>query len=217
MIKKRVKGVGVYEGGATYSKGVWRPAQSCAMNAAGNNQYCPVCREQTIKVIYEYVNPVDTSAPPTNLEVTAIEGDDTRLLVTPMQPKKRPLKVFWHVKPLTADDESGPEPPQVDEESHTFEDIFMARRRQGYGFGGQRGRKNRDEYEEAPEGDLSKLGKQLKGKPRRHAFPVGKLKPGRYQITVEVKDATKWVIKDEKHLLEERLTWWVRVSPKPAK
>ncbi len=217
MIKKRIKGVGVYEGGATYSKGVWRPAQSCAMNAAGNNQYCPVCREQTIKVIYEYVNPIDTSSPPTNLEVTAIDGDDTQLLVTPMRPRKRRLKVFWHVKPLAVDDESGPEPPQVDEESHTFEDIFLTRRRGGYGFGGQRGRKNRDGYDQAPEGDLSKLGKDLKGTPRRHVFPVGKLEPGRYQITVEVKDTTKWVIKDEKHLLEERLTWWVRVSPKPAK
>ena len=42
---------------------------------AGATGVCPVCREQSIKVIYEYVNPVDTSAPPTNLEVTAIDGE----------------------------------------------------------------------------------------------------------------------------------------------
>ena len=37
-----------YEGGATYQKGVWRPARSCAMNSAGNTGgYCPVCRAKT--------------------------------------------------------------------------------------------------------------------------------------------------------------------------
>ena len=148
---------------------------------------------------------IDTSSPPTTLEVTAIEGDDTRLLVTPMQPRKRALKVSWHVKPLAADDENGPDPPQVDEESHTFEDIFMAKRRRGYGFGGQRGRKNRDEYEEAPAHyPRTTLWVEPLGRQARLAALV-------------YRGQRKWTGEDEKHLLEERLTWWVRVSPKPPK
>ena len=71
MLKKKVKGVGIYEGGATFQKGVWRPARTCAMNIGGN-QYCPVCREQTLLVIYEYVSPIDEATPDPAKDVAAI-------------------------------------------------------------------------------------------------------------------------------------------------
>ena len=35
MLKKRVKGVGIYEGGATFKKGMWRPASTCANVGSG--------------------------------------------------------------------------------------------------------------------------------------------------------------------------------------
>jgi hypothetical protein len=62
MLRRKVKGVGIYEGGATFKKGVWKPARTCAMNVGGN-QFCPVCREQTLLVIYEYVSPLDVATP----------------------------------------------------------------------------------------------------------------------------------------------------------
>ncbi len=98
MLEKRIKGVGIYEGGATFKKGVWRPAASCAMNVGGV-QFCPVCREQSILRIYEYVSPIDEHSPPQGTVVQAVEGDATELSVTPMQPKKKKLKVYWYVQP----------------------------------------------------------------------------------------------------------------------
>ena len=171
--------------------------------------------QMSILVIYEYVNPIDTSSPPVNLEVMARSGDDTLLTVTPMQPVKHRLKVTWYVEPIEADD---PGPVQQSDESHSFVDDFgTPRRRWASFFGGARGRKPRDEYAEPPVGDPSKLGKIRKGKPVRHVFAAGKLPPGRYRVTAEVRDPTKWVIQDPKHLLVERETWWVRVAPKPTK
>ena len=49
-----------------------------------------------------------------------------------------------------------------------------------------------------------------------HAFPVGKLPAGGYLVTAEVRDDTDWVVKDEKHLLAERVSWRVKVAL-PAK
>lgn len=44
---------------------------------------------------------------------------------------------------------------------------------------------------------------------------MGQLPPGRYKVTVVVKDTTEWVLLDRNHLLEERETWWVTVAPQP--
>jgi hypothetical protein len=236
MLKKRVKGVGIYEGGATFKKGVWRPAAGCAMNTGGV-QFCPVCREQSILVIYEYVSPIDELSPPQGRTVKAVEGDATELSVTPMRPKKKKLKVYWYVEPevgrkatTPGGDPEGENGGNLDgaargaEEDDTFdelEDLYGRPRGLGLGrsspYRGVRRTRNRDHYADPPPGELSRLGKVAKGKakaPRRHVFPVGKLEPGRYRITVEVRDETKWVIKDVSHLLKERATWRVIVDPK---
>jgi len=213
FLKKKVKGVGVYEGGATYNKGVWRPARTCAMNAAGATAFCPVCREAAILVIYEYVRPIDTYAPGTETEIKALQGDDSKITVTPMQPKK-PLKVRWYVAVREPED-PGVDDLTIEEDPEQWPPMYAGRG--GRGFGGKRANADRSEYDEPPPGELNKLAKRLKGKPRRYAFPLGKLPPGLYTITVEVKDETKFVIKDPKHLLEDRQTWQVRVDPKPKR
>ena len=97
MLKKRVKGVGIYEGGATFKKGMWRPAASCAMNAAGATGFCPVCREQSIKVIYEHIGPIDLIAPDPIKQIVMMEGEEKFITVTPMEPYKHKLKVAWYV------------------------------------------------------------------------------------------------------------------------
>jgi hypothetical protein len=233
MLKKRMKGVGIYEGGATFNKGVWRPARTCAMNAAGATKFCPVCREQTILVIYEYVSPIDVAEPAPNSEVKAVEDDDTQIVVTPMQKRRHHLEAEWYVAPLQVTTPNAapadPEPAAGDddgdgEDDMTLEELEEIARGAGAvredrpmmfrGFGGQRAKQNRSEYAEPPRGETSKLGKRLRGKPRRFAFEVGKLPPGRYTVTVEVSDPTKWVVKDEKHLLKERMTWTVTVEAK---
>jgi hypothetical protein len=217
FLKARVKGVGIYEGGATFNKGVWRPARSCAMNAAGNNQFCPVCREQNVLTIYSYVDPIDAAAPDPTVPVAAVEGDDTELTVTVMRPRTRPLKVYWFVKPLEPGEEvvSPRSAPAPDE-----------RWRNPYGDGmrgmagyraGRRGSGSRSHLDDPPAGELRKHGKAKKGgrgKPKVHYLPVGKLPPGRYAVTAVVKDETPWVLKDLRHLLEEREVWTVLVEPK---
>ena len=42
-------------------------------------------------------------------------------------------------------------------------------------------------------------------------FPAGKLPPGRHLVTVVVRDPTNAVLKDERHLLEERAAWVVSI------
>ena len=235
MLEKRIKGVGIYEGGATFKKGVWRPAASCAMNVGGV-QFCPVCREQSILVIYEYVSPIDELSPPQGPVVKAVEGDATELSVTPMRPKRKKLKVYWYVEPevgrkatTPGGDPTGDNGGNLDGARESAEDAVddelaeLYRRPGGLGLGrsspfrGYRGTGNRDHYADPPPGELSKLGKVAKSKgkaPRRHVFPVGELAPGHYRITVEVRHETKWVIKDDRHLLKERATWRVFVDPK---
>jgi hypothetical protein len=224
MLKKRVKGVGIYEGGATFQKGVWRPAASCAMNVGGT-QFCPVCREQTLLVIYEYVSPIDEATPDPAQELAAIAGGDMELVVLPMQPEKHRLKASWFVDKLAVTTEgaqAAPEQPWPTDtepaapEAPTFDDPQIANP-----YMGRRVQQPRDEYAEPPPGKPSPLGQKARKRKDgayEYAFPVGKLPAGGYLITVEISDDTEWVVKDEKHLLKERVSWRVKVAPpeKPA-
>ncbi len=207
------KKVGVFEGGATFKKGVWRPAATCAMNAAGATGFCPVCREASVLAIYRYVSPIDTSSPAPELELKVLEGDPNVISVLPMMPRSHELAVEWFVELIESD---APGPGDGEEDGLTT-GTFFGRRVRRFNRG-SRHSEDRDAYEEEPIGDLSKLGKRVKtkrGDPIRHEFRVGELPPGRYKVSARVKDPTKWVLKDERHLLEERETWWVTVAPKP--
>ncbi len=212
FLDAKTKGVEVIEGGATYKKGVWRPAKTCAMNSAGATGFCPVCREANVLAIYRYVSPIDTSSPATTTEVSVVDGDDDVLAVTPMQPRSHDLEVTWHVASVEADADG----PEAATSSGTG-----GMRRGGHRRWRRRGRRayeDRSALDKAPVGDLSKLAKKprkKKGQPKRHQFPVGQLPPGRYKVTVVVRDTTPWVLKDTNHLLEERETWWVTVAPQP--
>ncbi len=217
FLEKKVPGVGVFLGGATFQKGVWRPAQGCAMNSAGHYGYCPVCRETAVLRIYSYVNPIDSYDPPTSSELSVKEGDDKSFLsVAPMKPKKHELTVTWYVERV-ATDAPGPQPAAS---GRTGEDPRERMRRGLSGHwsdGGKRAREERITYDIPPAGEPDNSGvmKKAEGnKPARAAFPIGHLKPGRYRVTVVVQDPSPWVLKDDKHLLEERLSWMVRVLPK---
>lgn len=215
FLKKRIEGVGVFEGGATYQKGVWRPANGCAMNSAGNQKYCPVCREAAVLRIYGYVSPIDMSAPSTNEELAFIEGTDRNLSMTVMRPLTHTLKVTWHVEPIAAD-AAGPERKEAGRtgrDPDPFGEMLRGRNRAG-----RRGSTDRKSYALPVMGAVSNLGSVKQGEPKTlpvHEFNLGKLAPGRYRVTAKVQDPTPWVIYDPKHLLEERLTWTVTVAPRP--
>jgi hypothetical protein len=219
MLKAKVKGVGIYEGGATYTKGVWRPARTCAMNAAGNTQFCPVCREQSIRVIYEYVNPIDAMEPDPSKTITITQGEERSLGVTPMQPKRHKLAVDWYVAPWQETVPEAPPPEAKEETDPADDDIYGELIPEdvpgAYRFSLEAGRaaENRSHYENPPRGQPSKLGKWVRGKPPRHLFPLQSLGPGKWKVTAQVEDRTPWVIKDDHHLLKERVTWFVVVKP----
>jgi hypothetical protein len=213
FLERRVKGVGIYEGGATYNKGVWRPAKTCAMNAAGETQYCPVCREGNVLKIYAHVSPIDTAEPDPAKPIEVAAGADTEITVTPMAPQTHELEVGWYVKPL-APDEAVPVPEKATKQE---EYVVPWGGRRGGELGvpsGDRAQRSRERYDEPPAGEPSRLGGRGKrcGGEKPHVFPVGELEPGRYAVTVKVRDTTPWVLLDPDHLLEERMTWIVTVS-----
>ena len=60
-----------------------------------------------------------------------------------------------------------------------------------------------------------KLEKALGAPVKVLVFNLAKLGPGNWEITCRVRDKTKWVLNDPKHLLEERVTWRVKITRKP--
>jgi hypothetical protein len=46
--------VGLFEGGAYTSKGVFRPYYDCTMKSKINNAFCPVCRKAIERMILFY-------------------------------------------------------------------------------------------------------------------------------------------------------------------
>ena len=211
FLDAKVKGVEVIEGGATFVKGVWRPARTCAMNAAGATGYCPVCREANVLAIYRYVSPIDTVSPPPETELRVTQGDDTLLVVTPMQPRGHEIAVTWTVEPVAAD---APGPAAAGGGGETLDLPWM---RGGPRWNrGDRHREDRSALDEPPAGAPSDLGgraRTKRGEPVRHELAAGRLPPGRYTVTATAKDPTEWVLRDPNHLLEERRTWWVTVLP----
>jgi IgA peptidase M64 len=214
FIDKKVKGVGAVLGGATYQKGVWRPCATCAMNSAGSGgAYCPVCREAAILRIYATVNPIDKTSHDPFTEIKCVAGDETQIAITPMQPRTHSLKCEWYVDRVP-DSEPGPKRPQGD---GTTSD-GTPQSADGSGASAARAfQRKAEEYDYPPLGQVSDLGKvepRTKSSGTRFLFPAGKLGRGRWVVTCRVWDPCEYVLKDTKHLLEERETFWVVVAPK---
>ena len=213
FIDAKFKGVGTVLGGATYKAGVWRPYPSCAMNSAGaSNGYCPVCREAAVLRIYSYINPIDKTSHLPLSETKCTLGDDSQIVVTPMQPKTHDLKCEWFVDRLF-DSDTAPERPS----DGTTTDGLKASANGSGGSGGRARDPSRKDYDYPPLGNVSELGKveKLKGEGTKFIFPTGKLGRGHFQVTCRVWDPCEGVVlKDPYHLLEERETFFIRVGAK---
>ena len=244
FLEARIPGVGVYEGGATFHTGVWRPAQSCAMNTGGN-VYCPVCREATVLMIYTYVSPIDVATPIAK-EITQKDGRWPDIEVRPMQPRTHDLEVafFLGSEPPTTEDE--PEEVPLTPEDEFAEDMLSEEERKIW----ERIRKRRPARR--PEDDTTSavphkpglvrrwLGtakndpppgrgirgrkRKLKGGVRVHEPVIPVLPAGRYVLTAVVRDPAKprgerhrWVLKDDRGLLEDRRTWVLVVPEREEK
>jgi len=238
------KGVGVYEGGATYKKGVWRPAPGCAMNSGGGSPYCPVCREAGVLRIYERVSPIDQAWPAEDtIRITAGVDKLPAFSVLPMQPAGHKLKVRWILgaaTPVTTsagqeDDDTGAGDEQLDPFEKRLRRLRRLRERAGKGGGGPRMpigfRRSRRMRARGTAGTPLPKGSTLRSGPKKKKG-VGRvnmprlpreLDPGRYVLTVIVWDPAKpkgakrpWVLKDPRGLLEDRHTWTIEVREKPS-
>jgi len=222
-------------GGATYQLGVYRPAASCAMNSGGGSPYCWVCREAGVLKIYDYLSPLDESGPAEET-VTLHRGDPreyrTEFWVQPMAPKTHRLTAEWFVEAERAvsGDSGGaedPTPPPDGPWPMAPEDMGGP----GSRGGGENSPHRASERRRSPLADgkpgnpvkaAEKAIPGAKGKAYRSAVTLPDLPPGRWKLTVVVKDDAKpagaefpWVLKDTERLLEERRTWTVIVTDAP--
>lgn len=231
FLDAKVPGVTVLEGGATFQKGVWRPAGSCAMNAGGS-AYCPVCREAGVLMIYTYVSPIDQVAPAEpSVELPGDPKAWPAFRVVPMQPASHDLDVRAILSPAPATTEGVPETgydPEADPEGL---DPFEARLRKRLGLDrsrapsslpvalGQRPdlvrRARGTAQDPLPTGtEVPVRWRRDKELGRYAELQVPPLEPGRYLLTAVAWDPARprkerrpWVLKDERGLLEDRWTW----------
>ena len=204
FIDAKVPGVGMYQGADGKVRGAWRPTASNCIMGAGEF-FCPVCREQFVKLVYSIVDPIDRAHPAPHgarsAEELVLEGKELVFEVTAMQPANHMLEVEWWVFP-----EAEAPRPKIGSK--------------GYGPYDQRRRK-----EKRDPGRLmpieAKPTKKSKGKrDGEHEFKLKRsaVEPGRYRVICRVTDPAKlrgdrhaWVLKDDRGLLQSEVGWWVRV------
>ncbi len=214
--------VGVHLGGATYSTGVFRPAPGCAMNSGGGGNYCWVCREAGVLMIYSYVSPIDEVGPVQD-RVTVAVGETREFSVLPMAPKRHPLKVEWFLQ-RTATGPLPPADPAVTPEDGTSF-VRDDRAAQMWRMDGDRAAARRENPlpDGPPPGSPVKaVLKKVPGGGVRSTVSLSKLDPGGWRLTAKVFDDTKvpkfsfpWVLKDPDRLREEWRSWDIEV-PMPA-
>jgi hypothetical protein len=232
MENARATGIGVHEGGNAAKKGQWRPTPgNCAMNGGG--VFCAVCREQILLMIYNRVNPIDDSTPntaPIPVKVKK-QGEAWTLAdpkaipwVLPMQPATHKLTVKWALKQTAVDPgpdtSTGPEPAKPFDPTNKF----------GEGKGEEPVIPERIFTRIPFEGDVVASLPRADAKARPIESPdlsKVKLSPGRWTLTVEVRDEmtydnlrdpltrkpvkVPWVLKDENNNLVERRSWELAV------
>jgi hypothetical protein len=219
--------VGVLQGGATYTTGVYRPAATCAMNSGGGGAYCWVCREAGLLRIYEYVNPID-EATPADTTVRVAEKARAEFSVVPMEPKTHKLDVAWYFEKLKLrvatrdDDDDEPAPKPMDEPPPPAGEEPLPRLTpDGHSRGPVRGYyRHADPWPPGePRGEELHGTWTKSGGARKSTVVLEGLPTGRYRLTCRVRDDAKipggkypWVMKDADKLLEERREWVVLVG-----
>lgn len=88
-------GVGIYPYGTTGPEAEWnRPHQNCEMRYL-NREFCPVCREQIIKSIYQLAPPLEKVMPDVN-DLT-LTSEDTYFTADIIYPIPNTLNISWEL------------------------------------------------------------------------------------------------------------------------
>jgi hypothetical protein len=204
---KRASKVDIHEGAAFRAMKAWRPVDEslCVMN--DGQDFCPVCREMVVLMLYSYVRPID-AALPCDKVITVQAGESVDLWVLPMAPTTHRLMVGWVVEKAWPGDKGG-----IDAEGRAGEEGLLQKSlRCGDGQPGWRA--GEGPAWRIPKGDLSD------GTPRKGADGVREILTvndtrfgaGKFRITAVVRDNTEWVLKDTQNLLVDWRTWIVDIK-----
>jgi hypothetical protein len=203
---KRAARVGLLEGAALRPMKAWRPVDEslCVMNAGTN--FCPVCREVIVLLIYSYVRPIDGGLPADKV-ITVEAGESAELWVQPMKPASRRLAVGWIV------DKAEDGRPGADAEGKAGDEGTLKKRlRCGDGMPGLR--RGEGQNWRMPKGEAHDSDARKEADRTRESFTVNntRLAAGRYRITAVVRDMTEWVLRDTQNLLVDWRSWVVVVK-----
>jgi hypothetical protein len=204
---KRAAKIDIHEGGAFRAMKVWRPVDEslCVMN--DGMDFCPVCRENIVLLLYSYVRPIDAALPCD--KILTVEGKNSLdLWVRPMAPASHRLTVGWITEPAWPGDKGG-----SDAEGRAGDEGILQKALRC--DDGQPGWRNGEGPAwRIPKGDMADGVSQKGADGVREVLTINeaRLGAGRHRITCVVRDNTEWVIKDSQNLLVDWRTWIVEIK-----
>ena len=204
---KRASKIDIHEGAAFRAMKAFRPVDEslCVMN--DGMDYCPVCRENIILLLYSYVRPID-AALPCDKVITLESKASVDLWVRPMAPTTHRLTVGWIVEKAWPGDKGG-----MDAEGRAGEEGILQKSLRCQD--GQPGLRNGEGPAfRIPKGDTADGVVQKAADGMREVLTINeaRLGAGRYRITCVVHDPTEWVLKDTQNLLVDWRTWIVEIK-----
>lgn len=204
---RRAAKVDVHEGAAFREMKAWRPVEEslCVMN--DGQDYCPVCREIIVLLLYSFVRPID-AALPCDKVITVEPGASVELWVRPMAPATHRLTVGWVSEKAWPGDKDG-----MDAEGRANQvGVLDKALRCGDGQAGWRA--GEGPAWRIPKGDFSDGVSRKEADGLREILTINdaRFPKGRYRFTAVVRDGTEWVLKDTQNLLVDWRTWIVEVK-----
>jgi hypothetical protein len=205
---KRASKIGVMEGAALRAMKAWRPVDEslCVMN--DGNDFCPVCREVVVLLLYSYVRPIDEGLPYDKPLVAAADAN-VKLWIRTLKPATHRLTVGWIVEKAQDTDRAGADARGGIGGAFSLSDRLRCadgspgpRRGEGLDWRMPQG-EPLDSDPVPPKGDVSRAALTL---------DRSRLAPGRYRVTAVVRDLTEWVLRDELNLLADWRTWLVEIK-----
>jgi hypothetical protein len=200
---RRAAKIGVHEGAALLPQKAWRPVDEslCVMN--DGSDFCPVCREAVVLVLYTYIRPIEEALPCDRLLV-AEPGGAAKVWVRTLRPATHKLTVGWFVEKAVEGEKSG-----LDAQGR-MGDLTPLRCDDGKP-GGRRGE---GAAWRMPQGTPFSSDPSPDPANPRDTLTLDrtKLEPGRYRVTAVVRDSTEWVLRDTQNLLVDWRRWIVEVK-----
>ncbi len=205
---KRASKIAIMEGAALRPTKAWRPVDEslCIMN--DGNDFCPVCRETVVLLLYTYVRPID-EALPYDKPVLPDANGSVKLWIRPVRPATHKLAVGWIVEKAQEGDRAGSDAKGNAVDAGTL----SAKLRCSDGKPGPRRGQGPDWR--MPKGeplDSDPVPPKTDGSRATLTLDGTRLSPGRYRVTAVVRDLTDWVLRDELNLLADWRTWLVEIK-----